>query len=105
SRPRGGRAGANTAVEDSLAQALRDEAAPGLVAATGALSCGLVPRVDEGALCALAGRVAERLRTTAGAPLSIGVGRPVAGADARRTFHEARCAVEAVAMGSDVTTD
>jgi PucR family transcriptional regulator, purine catabolism regulatory protein len=104
SRPRGGRAGANTAVEDSLAQALRDEAAPGLVASTGALTCGLVPGMDEEELFALAGRVAERLRTTAGAPLSIGVGRPVAGADARRTFHEARCAVEALAMGSDVTT-
>src|SRR6185437_951381 len=33
-----------------------------------------------------------------------GVGRPVPGADARRTFHEARCAVEALAMGVDEPT-
>src|SRR6201999_1119112 len=52
-------------------------------------------------LFGLAGRIAERLRTTLGAPLNIGGGRPVPGADARRTFHEARCAVEALAMGAD----
>jgi PucR family transcriptional regulator, purine catabolism regulatory protein len=34
-----------------------------------------------------------------GAKLRVGVGRPVAGADARRSFHEARCAVEALALG------
>jgi purine catabolism regulator len=28
--------------------------------------------------------------------VNLGVGRPVPGADARRTFHEARCAVEAL---------
>ena len=56
SRPRGGRAGANPPVEDALAQALRDEAAPGLVASTGALTCGLVPGMDEDELFALAGR-------------------------------------------------
>jgi purine catabolism regulator len=98
------RRGPSAPVEDALAQALRDEAAPGLVASTGALTCGLVPGVDEEELFALAGRVAERLRTAAGAPLSIGVGRPVPGADARRTFHEARCAVEALTMGTDLST-
>ena len=102
-RPNGGR-GPSAPVEDALAQALRDEAAPGLVASTGALTCGLVPGVDEDELFALASRIADRLNTTAGAPLNIGVGRPVPGGDARRTFHEARCAVEALAMGSDVST-
>jgi purine catabolism regulator len=34
-----------------------------------------------------------------GVKLRVGVGRPVAGADARRSFHEARCAVEALALG------
>ena len=29
----------------------------------------------------------------------VGVGRPVAGGEARRSFHEARCAVETVALG------
>ncbi|HTU96870.1 MAG TPA: PucR family transcriptional regulator ligand-binding domain-containing protein [Solirubrobacteraceae bacterium] len=98
------RRGPSAPVEDALAQALRDEAAPGLVASTGGLTCGLVPGVEEEELFALAGRVADRLRATSGAALSIGVGRPVPGADARRTFHEARCAVEALAMGSELTT-
>jgi len=98
------RRGSSAPVEDALAQALRDEAAPGLVASTGSLTCGLVPGVEEEELFALAGRVAERLRGTPGAPLNIGVGRPVPGADARRTFHEARCAVEALAMGLDEPT-
>ncbi|MGH2893110.1 MAG: PucR family transcriptional regulator ligand-binding domain-containing protein, partial [Solirubrobacteraceae bacterium] len=93
------RRGPSAPVEEALAQALRDEAAPGLVASTGALTCGLVPGMEEDELFALAGRIAERLRTTGGASLSIVVGRPVPGADARRTFHEARCAVEALAMG------
>ncbi len=101
---RRGRPGPGPAIEDALAQALRDEAAPGLVASTGALTCGLVPGVGEDELFGLAGRIAERLRTAEGAPLNIGVGRPVPGADARRTFHEARCAVEALAMGADVST-
>jgi PucR family transcriptional regulator, purine catabolism regulatory protein len=101
---RRGRSGGGGPVEDALAQALRDEAAPGLVASTGGLTCGLVPGVEEDELFALAGRVADRLRTTFGAGLSIGVGRPVPGADARRTFHEARCAVEAMAMGSEHST-
>jgi PucR family transcriptional regulator, purine catabolism regulatory protein len=99
-----GRAGPGPAIEEALAQALRDEAAPGLVASTGSLTCGLVPGVAEDELFALAGRVAARLKGAPGPPLNIGVGRPVAGADARRTFHEARCAVEALAMGSDVPT-
>src|SRR6185437_1195354 len=38
-----GRAGSAAPIEDALAQALRDEAAPGLVASTGSLTCGLVP--------------------------------------------------------------
>jgi purine catabolism regulator len=91
--------GSAAAVEESLAQALRDEASPGLVATTGALTCGLVPGVEEDELFALAERVADRLKVAPGGPLAVGVGRPVPGADARRTFHEARCAVEALALG------
>jgi purine catabolism regulator len=98
----GSRRGLAAPIEDALAQALRDEAAPGLVASTGSLTCGLVPGVEEDELFALAERVAQRLKGAPGAPLNIGVGRPVPGADARRTFHEARCAVEALTMGSDV---
>jgi purine catabolism regulator len=98
------RRGPAAAIEDALSQALRDEAAPGLVASTGALTCALVPGVEEDELFALAGRVAERLKGTPGSPLNVGVGRPVPGADARRTFHEARCAVEALTMGVDEST-
>ncbi|MGA9859313.1 MAG: helix-turn-helix domain-containing protein, partial [Solirubrobacteraceae bacterium] len=47
----------------------------------------------------LAGRVAGRVAAATGEPVSAGAGRPVSGADSRRTFHEARCAVEALALG------
>ena len=106
-RPDGGRgrAGSGPPIEDALAQALRDEAAPGLVASTGSLTCGLVPGADEDELFALAGRVAARLRTTPGAPLNIGVGRPVAG---RRRAPHASTRPAAPSrrwrMGADVST-
>jgi purine catabolism regulatory family protein/PucR-like helix-turn-helix protein/diguanylate cyclase with GGDEF domain len=104
-RPNGGR-GPSSPVEDALGQAMREEAAPGLVASAGPLTCGLIPAhpPDEAELFALAGRVAVRLSGTLGATLSVGVGRPVPGAEARRTFHEARCAVEALALGIEPPT-
>ena len=88
-------------VEDALALALREEAAPGLVASTGALTCGLIaaPGSGEEELFTLADRIAGRLCRSLGPELRVGVGRAVAGADARRSFHEARCAVEALALG------
>ncbi|MGH2927637.1 MAG: PucR family transcriptional regulator ligand-binding domain-containing protein, partial [Solirubrobacteraceae bacterium] len=56
-------------VEEALALALREEAAPGLVASTGNVTCALVKadpaREDE--LFALAGRVAQRLAVATGA--------------------------------------
>jgi purine catabolism regulator len=93
------RRGSPSPVQDALAMALREEAAPGLVASTGPMTCALIAGMDEEELFALGGRIASRLAVTAGAGLRIGVGRPVAGADARRTFHEARCAVEALGLG------
>ncbi|MGH2914881.1 MAG: PucR family transcriptional regulator [Solirubrobacteraceae bacterium] len=100
-RPNGGRA-PTAPLEDALAVALREEAAPGLVASTGAVTCGLIraPGTEE-ELFALAARVARRLAAKHGFGVSVGVGRPVAGTEARRTFHEARCAVEALALGVD----
>jgi purine catabolism regulator len=103
-RPNGGR-GPSSPVEDALGQAMREEASPGLVASAGPLTCGLMPGLDEQELFALAGRVAGRMAVTLGAGLNVGVGRPVAGADARRTFHEARCAVEAVALAVEAPRD
>ena len=97
-RANGGR-GSASPVEDALAMALREEAVPGLVASTGPVTCGLIAGLEEAELFSLGGRVANRLAVTVGGGLDIGVGRPVAGADARRTFHEARCAVEALTLG------
>jgi len=54
---------------------------------------------DEDDLFDLADRVMRRLETALSPGLRVGVGRPVPGTDARRSFHEARCAVEAVALG------
>ncbi|MGO9955755.1 MAG: PucR family transcriptional regulator ligand-binding domain-containing protein [Solirubrobacteraceae bacterium] len=100
-RSDGGR-GSPSPVEEGLAAALREEAAPGLVASTGTLTCALVsaPRPGEEELFALARRVAIRLAATLRGTPRVGVGRPVDGADARRSFHEARCALEALALGA-----
>src|SRR5262249_28661195 len=77
-----------------------DDAAPGLVASTGALTCGLVPGIGEDELIALAERVANRVASALGQPVEVGVGRAVPGAEARRSFHEARGALEALALGA-----
>jgi len=86
-------------VEEALATALREEASSGLVASTPTLTCALVAGRDEDGLFDLADRVMRRLETVLTPGLRVGVGRPVPGADARRSFHEARCAIEAVALG------
>jgi Purine catabolism regulatory protein-like family/PucR C-terminal helix-turn-helix domain/GGDEF-like domain len=98
-RPGNGR-GSAVPAEMVLAAALRDDAAQGLVASTGSLTCALVPGMDEEELVALAERVAKRLSAELGAGVHVGVGRAVAGEDARRSFHEARCALEALALGA-----
>ncbi len=69
------------------------------MASRGALTCALIPGMEEDELLALAERVGARVRGPARAPVSLGVGRAVAGGDARRSFHEARCALEALAFG------
>jgi PucR family transcriptional regulator, purine catabolism regulatory protein len=46
-------------------------------------------------------RVARRVMGADQPGLRVGVGRAVAGGEARRSFHEARCAVEAVALGTE----
>jgi PucR family transcriptional regulator, purine catabolism regulatory protein len=96
-RPNNGR-GSPTPLEDALCVALRDEAASALVASTGSLTCALVPGMPEEELFSLGARIAERAGAELGAPLQVGVGRAVAGGDARRSFHEARCALEALGM-------
>jgi purine catabolism regulator len=51
-------------------------------------------------LFSLAERIGSRIRQGLEGPVLIGVGRAVAGGDARRSFHEARCALEACALGA-----
>jgi purine catabolism regulator len=97
-RPNHGR-GSPAPVEASLSMALRDEAVPGLAASTGSLTCALVAGGSEEELFALATRVSARVSDDLGAPLRVGVGRAVAAGDAKRSFHEARCALEAIALG------
>ena len=100
------------AAEDSLARAARDEVPAALVAGTGRFTCALLgsPRGggDDEELFALAERLRARVARETGAELGGGAGRAVATGEARRTFHEARCALEARALaggnGSGVAT-
>ncbi len=91
------------AVEAALGVAVREEVDAGLVAAHGPLVCALLPADDEGEeeLFAFAERVTERL--PAGAddePPRAGAGRAVPASEARRSYHEARCALEASGFAS-----
>jgi DNA-binding PucR family transcriptional regulator len=103
-RPNNGR-GSPAPFEGAFATALRDEAAPGLVASTGSLTCALVQGLGEEELFSLAERAAARVSSEVGVPVAVGVGRAVPGAEARRSFHEARCALEAIALGVAPSTN
>ena len=90
------------AIEDALSAGLREDAVRCLVASVDTFTYALVAGMEEEELFALARSVAGRLPGTIGqdaGPLRIGVGRAVAAADARRSFHEARCAAQALAFG------
>jgi purine catabolism regulator len=89
---------AGAQAEAALHGALREEATRALVASTGNLTCALVPGLDEDELFALSERVAARAAQELGAPLRLGAGRGVPGGEARRSFHEARCALEAMSL-------
>lgn len=91
-------AGSSQPVEAVLRAALRDETARALVASTGSLTCALVAGIADDELLSVAERVGSRASAELGSVLEVGVGRTVLGGDARRSFHEARCAVEARAL-------
>jgi purine catabolism regulator len=86
-------------LEGPLAAALRDEAVPALVASAGPVVCALVPGTEDDELVALVHRALARINGDAGTAVRAGVGRPVPAGDGRRSFHEARCALEAVTLG------
>ncbi len=92
--------------EVAVTQALRDDASAGLVATVSlaadgpAFTCALVPGGDEPELLALAQSIAGRL--SASAQPRVGLGRAVNTERARRSFHEARCAVDAVWLADPV---
>jgi PucR family transcriptional regulator, purine catabolism regulatory protein len=86
-------------LEALLWSALREEAVPALVASVGSLACALVRGGSDEEQLALGERVAALVGAELGDDAWVGVGRAVAGVEARRSFHEARCALEAVALG------
>jgi purine catabolism regulator len=98
-RPSAGR-GSGAPTELALSAALREDAAPGLVASIDALTCALVLGMAEEELFALAERARIRMTSELGAEVRVAVGRAVPGAEARRSFHEARCALEAMALAA-----
>jgi purine catabolism regulator len=99
-RPGEGRGSAG-AMEDALLCAMREEAAPGLVASQAGVTCALVAAGAELELFDLAERIARRLSANLQARIEVGVGRPMPAADARRTFQEARCALESLTFRAE----
>src|SRR3984957_4798877 len=100
-RPDGWRGGPG-AIEDALSAGLREDAVRCLVASVDTFTYALVAGMEEEELFGLARSVAGRLPQAIGqdaGPLRVGVGRAVAAADARRSFHAARCAGQALALG------
>jgi purine catabolism regulator len=96
-----GRPGAGAPVESALWSALREEAAPALVASVDTFACALVDGgSSEEELFALGERVAAGAAAELRAEVRVGIGRAVPVIDARRSFHEARCASEALALGA-----
>ena len=92
-----------TPAESALGAALREEAVNGLVAAHGPLVCALLPGLSDDDGFALAQRVHARVVAEVGGPIPAGMGRAVPAGEARRTYHEARCAFEARALAAHGT--
>jgi purine catabolism regulator len=95
--------GGPAAIEEALSAGLREDAVRCLVASVETFTYALIAGMEEEEeLFALARSVAGRLPQAIGltdGPLRVGVGRAVAAAEARRSFHEARCAAQALSLG------
>jgi PucR family transcriptional regulator, purine catabolism regulatory protein len=89
------------ACEEAVNEALREEAVSSLVAAEGTQVCALLPGLLDDELFELAARVAARAEEALRHPVPLGAGRAAAAGDARRAFHEARCALEARQLGAN----
>jgi purine catabolism regulator len=94
-----GRTASPPSLEGALWSALREEASPALVASVGPLACALVPGGSDEELIALGERVVAPAEGELHDRVRIGIGRAVPAVDARRSFHEARCSLEALAFG------
>jgi PucR family transcriptional regulator, purine catabolism regulatory protein len=94
-----GRTASPPSLEGALWSALREEASPALVASVGPLACALVPGGGDEELFALGERVVAAAEGELRDHVRVGIGRAVPAVDARRSFHEARCALEAMAFG------
>jgi purine catabolism regulator len=94
--------GAAAALSTELAAACQAEGTSALVAGHGQLLCALIDAGDSDELVDLAERMRRGLTGVAGGEgLRAGVGRPVPTGELRRSFHEARCALEAVELVHD----
>jgi PucR family transcriptional regulator, purine catabolism regulatory protein len=90
---------APASLEAALWTALREEATTALVASVGPSACALVAGGPDEELFALGERVAAVAESELDGSVQVGIGRAMPLADARRSFHEARCALEAIGLG------
>jgi purine catabolism regulator len=97
-----GKGGGPEACEAALVGALRDEAVSGLVATANNHVTALLPGFLDEELFELSQRVLDRVVAKLGTAPAAGAGRAVAAGDARRAYHEARCALEARTLGRPV---
>jgi PucR family transcriptional regulator, purine catabolism regulatory protein len=89
------------ACEEAVNDAVREEAVSALVAAEGPHVCALLPGLLDDELFEVAARVSARAEEVLRHPVPVGAGRQAAAGEARRAFHEARCALEARQMGAN----
>jgi purine catabolism regulator len=89
------------ACEEAVTNALRQDAVSALVATEGEHVCALLPGLLDDELFELAGRVSARAEEALRGPVPAGAGRAAGVGDARRVFHEARCALEARQLGAN----
>jgi PucR family transcriptional regulator, purine catabolism regulatory protein len=94
--------GAVTPAEPNLDRFLADAGVGALVASRGRLLCAVVDVREGVEPIALAGRARDALRAEHG-ELSAAASRPAPVGALRRSFHEARCALEAAALANGST--